>query len=78
MSEKERGTESKRGTERSVPVKTAAEKRGPTENFEARNKELMQTLDDAWNSADMETFAKRHKPDVMVQWNAEHMQCLHE
>jgi hypothetical protein len=78
MSEKERRTESGTGSERSVPVNTASEKRGATENVEARNRELMQTLDDAWNSADMETFAKRHKPDVMVQWNAEHMQCLHE
>ena len=35
---------------------------------EARNMELMQTLDDAWNAQDLETFAKRHKPDVVVTW----------
>jgi predicted ester cyclase len=51
-------------------VKTATEKRGATENVEARNKELMQTLDDSWNSQDMETFGKRHKQDVVVRWPA--------
>jgi ketosteroid isomerase-like protein len=30
--------------------------------------ELMQTLDDAWNAQDLETFAKRHKDDVVVRW----------
>jgi len=35
---------------------------------EQHNMELMQTLDDAWNSQDMETFAKRHKSDVVVHW----------
>ena len=35
---------------------------------EDRNMELMQTLDDAWNAQDLETFAKRHKPDVVVTW----------
>ena len=35
---------------------------------EERNKELMQTLDDAWNAQDVDTFAKRHKPDVVVNW----------
>jgi hypothetical protein len=30
--------------------------------------ELMQTLDDAWNAQDMETFRQRHKPDVVVRW----------
>ncbi len=37
-------------------------------SLEQRNMELMQTLDDAWNSQDMETFAKRHKEDVIVRW----------
>jgi ketosteroid isomerase-like protein len=32
------------------------------------NMELMQTLDDAWNAQDLETFSKRHKPDVVVMW----------
>lgn len=35
---------------------------------EARNMELMQTLDDAWNAQDIETFASRHRPDVVVTW----------
>jgi hypothetical protein len=28
------------------------------------NKELMQTLDDAWNSQDWDTFEKRHAEDT--------------
>ena len=32
------------------------------------NMDLMQTLDDAWNAQDLETFARRHKPDVIVRW----------
>lgn len=35
---------------------------------EQRNMELMQTLDDAWNSQDLETFEQRHRPDVVVRW----------
>jgi ketosteroid isomerase-like protein len=38
------------------------------QSIEARNMELMQTLDDAWNAQDLETFAKRHKDDVVVRW----------
>jgi ketosteroid isomerase-like protein len=38
------------------------------QTVEARNMELMQTLDDAWNAQDLETFAKRHKDDVIVRW----------
>jgi ketosteroid isomerase-like protein len=34
----------------------------------ARNMELMQTLDDAWNAQDLDTFARRHKDDVVVRW----------
>jgi len=30
--------------------------------------ELMQTLDDAWNSQDWATFEKRHKVDAVVRW----------
>ena len=33
-----------------------------------QNMELMQTLDDAWNGQDVDTFAQRHKPDVVVRW----------
>ncbi len=35
---------------------------------EERNRYLMQTLDDAWNAQDLETFEERHKPDVVVRW----------
>ena len=35
---------------------------------EERNMELMQTLDDAWNAQDLETFSKRHRTDVVVRW----------
>ena len=35
---------------------------------EKHNMELMQTLDDAWNSQDVEIFRKRHKPNVIVRW----------
>jgi len=35
---------------------------------EQRNMELMQTLDDAWNSEDQDVFVQRHKPDVVVRW----------
>jgi len=30
--------------------------------------ELMQTLDDAWNAQDWETFSKRHTHDTIVKW----------
>ncbi len=35
---------------------------------EQRNMELMQTLDDAWNAQDLETFNSRHTDDVVVRW----------
>jgi ketosteroid isomerase-like protein len=35
---------------------------------EQRNMELMQTLDDAWNAQDLETFAQSHKPNTVVRW----------
>lgn len=35
---------------------------------EERLKELMTTLDDAWNAQDLDTFAQRHKPDTVVLW----------
>lgn len=37
-------------------------------NVEAANMQLMQTLDDAWNGQDLDTFSKRHKEDVIVRW----------
>ena len=63
--------------ERSVPLGSADDRsarRAETEaamsqgGAAARNMELMQTLDDAWNAQDLETFAKRHRQDVVVKW----------
>jgi len=68
MSAREERTESTSGTERSVPLMTTAEQGKADDSVAARNKELMQTLDDAWNSQDLETFAKRHKENVVVRW----------
>ena len=36
--------------------------------LEERNMELMQTLDDAWNAQDWDTFDERHRHDVVVRW----------
>ncbi|MGZ7202798.1 MAG: ester cyclase [Halobacteriota archaeon] len=33
-----------------------------------KNMQLMQTLDDAWNTQDWDTFNKRHAEDVAVYW----------
>jgi ketosteroid isomerase-like protein len=33
-----------------------------------RNMQLMQTLDDAWNAQDLDTFDKRHREGVVVHW----------
>ena len=38
---------------------------------EKRNMELMQSLDDAWNAQDWDTFEKRHKHDTVVRWPAQ-------
>jgi hypothetical protein len=35
---------------------------------EATNKQLMKTLDDAWNTQDWDSFNKRHAADVAVYW----------
>ena len=37
-------------------------------DHQKRNMELMQTLDDAWNAQDWDTFDKRHRKDVVVRW----------
>jgi len=37
---------------------------------EEGNMELMQTLDDAWNAQDWDTFDRRHTSDVVVRWPA--------
>ena len=66
-----------RSEERSVPIGNvqdqSARRTGTDEGVSpggatARNMELMQTLDDAWNAQDVETFAKRHREDVVVRW----------
>jgi ketosteroid isomerase-like protein len=33
-----------------------------------KNKDLMKTLDDAWNSQDWDTFEERHAENVVVFW----------
>jgi predicted ester cyclase len=38
---------------------------------EKRNMELMQTLDDAWNNQDWDSFDVRHKKDTIVRWPAQ-------
>jgi ketosteroid isomerase-like protein len=37
-------------------------------SIEEKNKELMKTLDDAWNSQDWDTFEERHAENVAVFW----------
>lgn len=63
--------------ERSVPMESvedtsigraAAQETTTRDRAAVRNMELMQTLDDAWNAQDVETFAKRHRDDVVVRW----------
>ena len=54
--------------ERGRDVETVADRGTARRSVEERNMELMQTLDNAWNSQDVETFAKRHKDDVIVRW----------
>ena len=61
--------------ERNVPVTSGETRRAPAtaadatkRSEEATNMQLMQTLDDAWNSQDLDTFSKRHKEDVVVRW----------
>jgi ketosteroid isomerase-like protein len=37
-------------------------------SIQENNKQLMKTLDDAWNSQDWDTFKNRHAEDVVVFW----------
>ena len=39
-----------------------------TEQIEEKNMRLMQTLDDAWNSQDWDTFSQRHTDDCAIFW----------
>lgn len=64
-----RGMEQSSGAqERTVPIASTADKGSSSTTVEARNKELMQTLDDSWNSQDLGVFSKRHKDNVVVRW----------
>jgi hypothetical protein len=38
---------------------------------ESKNMELMQTLDDAWNAQDWETFEVRHSADCVIRWTGQ-------
>ena len=62
------GTEPRDTPERSVPLATTKERAPGEQSAAERNKELMQTLDDAWNAQDLDTFARRHRDDVVVRW----------
>jgi predicted ester cyclase len=37
-------------------------------SIQEKNKQLMKTLDDAWNSQDWDTFKERHADNVAVSW----------
>ena len=37
-------------------------------SIQEKNKQLMKTLDDAWNSQDWDTFKNRHAENVAVFW----------
>ena len=39
-----------------------------TMSVEEENKELMKSLDNAWNSQDWDTFNERHADNVAVFW----------
>jgi ketosteroid isomerase-like protein len=67
MSIEERGVPVARGQDRAAPEGTAAQ-HAEAHRVEAHNMELMQTLDDAWNAQDLDTFSARHKEDVVVRW----------
>ena len=62
------GTEHRGTPERHVPISSTKEGTPGESNVAERNKELMQTLDDAWNSQDLDTFVRRHRHDVVVRW----------
>ena len=67
MSTEERGVPVTHGQDRPTSH-VSEEQRAEARRAEAHNMELMQTLDDAWNSQDMDTFSARHKDDVVVRW----------
>jgi ketosteroid isomerase-like protein len=67
MSNEERGVPLPYSQDRSANQSTV-EELTEAQRAASHNMELMQTLDDAWNAQDLETFAKRHKDDVVVRW----------
>ena len=54
--------------ERSVPLANAKDGPQREAGVMERNKQLMQTLDDAWNAQDLDIFGNRHREDVVVRW----------
>jgi ketosteroid isomerase-like protein len=69
MNIEDRGMETSRDPEeRVVPIKSTPESGANPDAVAARNKELMQTLDDSWNSQDLDVFSSRHTEDVVVRW----------
>jgi len=67
MSVEERGVPIAQGQDRSAR-ESITDEHAEAGRIESHNKGLMQTLDDAWNAQDMETFSTRHKSDVVVRW----------
>ena len=68
-------SEEGQGAKSSSPIRAgvrAAARRlkRPIESTEARNKRLLQTLDDAWNERDWDTFERLHAADTVVYWPA--------
>jgi ketosteroid isomerase-like protein len=56
------------GTDQSTMRTRADDLSTRRSSVEAANMQLMQTLDDAWNGQDLDTFSRRHKDDVIVRW----------
>ena len=68
MNREERGESPVQPADERTVQRVVVDDRAGRKGFEARNMELMQTLDDAWNTQDLETFAKRHTEHVVVRW----------
>src|SRR5690349_20330610 len=68
MRTEEGRTEQGGAPERNMPLTTSKERSSGDQSAAERNKELMQTLDDAWNGQDLNTFASRHRDDDVVRW----------
>ena len=68
MTAEQGGMEPTGTPERSVPISSVKDKTAGAQSVAERNKELMQTLDDSWNSQDLDTFDSRHRNHVVVRW----------